>query len=228
MRAVPLPNKGSRFGAMLLTAILLHAMLLWVVVPTSRPAEQTRLGLQWMELAPPEPLLQPEPEPAPEPEPVRPHEPRPRASTPTPISPPEPAAKAPADSELPPVSAQRLREQTLIASRAQIDQAQPESAPLEPRAVPRLPGTTGWMNDYVGTVNAKVEFRREADGSQSARVVMPSGQVLCGQARAPTMAESFNPWMSTQLMMWQTCGRERPRASESDDPWQRSRGRPGD
>jgi hypothetical protein len=124
-------------------------------------------------------------------------------------------------------SARRLREQVLIAGRAQAAPSPPDRPVLEGFAVPRLPGTPGWLNDYVGIVTPQFDRWLEADGASSARVVTRSGQVFCGRRRAPTAAEEFNPWMSAALMTWRDCGRRRPEQTDPENPWLRGSGRSG-
>lgn len=90
--------------------------------------------------------------------------------------------------------------------------------------VPRLPGSTGWMDAHLGPVTTGTERWQGADGSMSSRTILASGQVVCTSVRSPTMDEIFNPWMSSALSMLKNCGRERPHAfQDPHDPWQRPR-----
>jgi len=212
---------------MILTAAVLHALLLLIVLPQRERPEQSALALQWVELARPEPTLAaaqstaPPPEEAfPEPEPEA--RPQPAPTTEPPTAPAPADDQAPADPPAP--SAQRLRELALIAGRAQTERTSPPRPGLEGFTVPRLPSEAGWLNDQVGTVSPYAERWLEADGAGAARVVAASGQVFCGRARAPTAAEEFNPWMSAVVMTWRPCGRERPQPVDRSNPWLRGAG----
>ena len=89
--------------------------------------------------------------------------------------------------------------------------------------LPRLPGNTGWMNRFVGTVATGREHWQDLDGSIHSRTVLSSGQVVCTAIRPPTMSEFFNPWMSTAVVMMRNCGREQPADhADSQDPWRRT------
>ncbi len=132
---------------------------------------------------------------------------------------PKPAQARPTE------SARRLREQVLIAAEAQSPWVASEPALSDGFRIPRLPGATGWLNDYVGAVEPRMDQWQNADGSQNMRVVRGSGQVLCGRRRAPTMAEEFNPWMSAAVTLWRDCGRAHPETVDRKNPWIRGKGR---
>ncbi|AKS42144.1 hypothetical protein [Wenzhouxiangella marina] len=105
----------------------------------------------------------------------------------------------------------------------------PEMAgPLEPAAVPELPSRRGWIDEYVGTVDARLERWQNNDGTRETRIVTASGQVICGRARAPTSFELFNPQFALNIMMFRECGRERPPPIDRNDPWVRAPRRDAD
>lgn len=99
---------------------------------------------------------------------------------------------------------------------------QPEKGQgLAYRGVPDLPSQPGWLHQYTGLVAASVDRWKSNDGSVSARLVTGNGQVFCIRTRAPTIAETFNPWISSAVPMVSKCGRERPEAPDGTDPWLR-------
>lgn len=218
-----------RLAPMVVAAVALHGLLLLVVVPARQHAYRPTLELQWVEMARPESAVpapsdmktqedERPPDLEPTPEPIAPSTPTAVVAAPAPDQ-DDPAEQAPS---VP--SAQRLRELALIAAQAQAERATPSSPGVEGAAAPRLPGTAGWLNDYVGTVTPHADSWLEADGAGASRVVTASGQVYCGRVRAPTAAEEFNPWMSAAVMTWRPCGRKRPEPIDHSDPWVRGQG----
>ncbi len=123
-----------------------------------------------------------------------------------------------------PPSAQQLIQQTLREAEASVPMRPPERLIVEGKPVPRLPGKHGWLNNFVGVVRSSHDSWLEADGASSSQVVTASGEVFCGRRRAPTAAEEFNPWTSAALMLWKSCGRQRPEPIDEQDPWRRGRG----
>jgi hypothetical protein len=121
-------------------------------------------------------------------------------------------------------SAVNLIEQTLLQAEKSVSLQSSERSILDGRPVPRLPGSQGWLNAFVGSVRPEQTSWLEADGATSARVVSSSGEIYCGHKRAATAAEEFNPWMSAALMLWKSCGRRRPEPVDPQDPWQRGGG----
>ena len=108
-------------------------------------------------------------------------------------------------------------------ARSSTPMVQPDPSVIEGRKIPQLPGRLGWLNDEVGVVDPVQESWREADGAMAARLVGRSGEIYCGRRRASTASEEFNPWMSAALMLWKSCGRERPAPVDSTNPWQRGK-----
>ncbi len=92
---------------------------------------------------------------------------------------------------------------------------------IKPPPVPTLPSRSGWINQYVGTVEPTMERWQNPDGSRATRVVLANGQIICGQARAPTTFELFNPQFSLNIMTFRDCGRQRPTPADTTDPWYR-------
>jgi hypothetical protein len=92
---------------------------------------------------------------------------------------------------------------------------------LQAAPVPKLPDSAGWLNDYVGTVSPSVDRWVSNDGSRHTRILLASGQVVCGRAAPPTPAEMFNPSMAMNVMHFRLCGRERPPPVDRTDPWMR-------
>ncbi len=137
-----------------------------------------------------------------------------------------PHAPAPEPLEQPSTNVSDIRGQALEAARASItrDDHAGESSGMTFREIPRLPGTVGWMNAYVGTVTASSQYWHETDGSFQSRTVMADGQVICSSIRPPTVQEFFNPSMSAAVAMFRNCGRQRPGSPDAGDPWQRSPG----
>ena len=214
---------------MVLTAALIHGLLLLINLPVRDFSRSAALAIQWVELSAQispevqavdslEPQPERPPEPEPEPQSIAQNSPEPRPQEPT-NERSEAVDTAPATP-----SAERLRELALIAARAQVETAAPSSPGIEGFAVPRLPSQAGWLNDYVGPIRPHIDRWQEADGAQAMRVVTASGQAYCGRARAPTASEEFNPWKSTALMYWRLCGREQPEPIDRSNPWLRGDG----
>lgn len=123
-----------------------------------------------------------------------------------------------------PLSARQLMQQTLLQAGASGPVRPPERSIIDGSPVPRLPGQSGWLNDFIGNVGSEHHTWLDSDGASSARIVNASGQVYCGHRRAPSTAEEFNHWMSAALMLWKSCGRQRPEPVDTQDPWQRGGG----
>lgn len=121
---------------------------------------------------------------------------------------------------------EQIQAQLLSAARALGRESENvgEEKGLQYDAVPALPSQPGWLHRYTGRVSPLINRWESVDGSQNARVVTGSGRVICVRTRAPTMAEIFNPWMSSAVPMVSVCGRERPDAVASGNPWLRSPG----
>ena len=79
----------------------------------------------------------------------------------------------------------------------------------EPVDVPGMPTAAGWLNNYVGTVEASLQRWGDPGGAINARMVLPSGHVVCIQGAAPAHGEIFHiGW--PPIAMARICGRERP------------------
>ncbi|HSH27046.1 MAG TPA: hypothetical protein VK972_04645, partial [Wenzhouxiangella sp.] len=121
---------------------------------------------------------------------------------------------------------EQLRAQLLSAARAlgrQSEQSGDESG-LQYDPMPDLPSPPGWLHRYTGPVSPSNDRWKNSDGSHNARVVTAGGRVICIRTRAPTMAEIFNPWMSSAVPMVSLCGRERPDGVAGGNPWIRPPG----
>lgn len=121
---------------------------------------------------------------------------------------------------------ERIQAQLLSAARALGRESEHagEEKGLQYDAAPALPSQPGWLHQYTGRVTPSIDRWKENDGSRNARVVTGSGRVICVRTRAPTMAEIFNPWISSAVPMMRDCGRERPDGVAGGDPWLRSPG----
>lgn len=227
-------------AAVLALSLLLHAALLFLPLPGPRHESPLRDATTMIvdllprpaERAAETPERVPEPEQPPsEPERMQ------RAEEPAPAE-PEVAAQSPAEEPAPTEStvapalpdtattADRMQAQLLSTARALGREAERTGVDdgLQYGAAPTLPSQPGWLNQYTGRVTASIDRWKGNDGSRNARVVTGSGQVFCIRTRAPTIAETFNPWMSSAVGMMRGCGRERPRAPDGENPWLR---RPG-
>lgn len=89
---------------------------------------------------------------------------------------------------------------------------------ITPARIPSLPDAPGWIDQFVGQVDGRVEQWTNGDGSIESRVVTASGQVICGRAQAPTTADIFNPQFATNIMLFRDCGRIRPHPADLSDP----------
>ena len=231
-----LENRKDRIGptwlwAALTGSLLIHTLLLLLPGLRSERAEPPRgieIALQERlpaDLPVPHPLPDPAPEPAPESVPLEPE----RIEQPEPIASPEPVRQIAVESPgpeprpaPPEPSAEAIRHQIITSIRREHQpEARDRTGPYQPATVPRLPDAPGWINQYVGPVSASVDHWQENDGSRSTRIVTSSGQVYCGRARPPTMAELFNPQFATNIMLFRSCGRERPAPADPEDPWLR-------
>jgi hypothetical protein len=216
----------SKLAMILAFSLLVHAvLLLWPIEHEPSPGQPAtnRISL----VAPPVPPtpIASEPVAAEAPSPSDPPPPEETtlteaSETPDPVhdAQPEPAVPATPD-------AVEIRRQALqLAGENAVDSEGDVESTLSFRAVPRLPGATGWMDQHVGNVAASREHWRSADGGLHSRIVTASGHVVCASIRAPTMQEFFNPWMSSAVTMLRSCGQERPQSIDSSDPWQRRAG----
>ena len=148
------------------------------------------------------------------------------------VAEPEPARTESAEATQPPPESalvddleaepvQQIDSQSILAAvRASI--APSQASQRDHASIPRLPDAPGWLNDHVGTVDARADQWQNPDGSSQARVVTSTGQIYCGRNDPPTMTELFNPQFSLNAMRWRTCGRERPTPVDRTDPWQRA------
>jgi hypothetical protein len=213
------PESRRSLVLVLALSVIVHALLMGLPVRLPEAEVQSReQGIQLV--AAPAPILMETP-PPPAPEPAVAEEP---PSTPD----PEAETRAAADqqaptTEPPPLAGSELRRQALGLAAEATEPTEPDDGVrgMQFRAAPRLPGNSGWINAWVGPVTPSREQWQEADGSIASRTVLASGQVLCTTVRPPTMQEFFNPWMSSAVPMVRSCGRQRPMASNDDDPWQR-------
>jgi len=216
-------------------SVLLHALVLLIPrEPTSETKDSTRLSI----------LIERPPAPAPkdtvsatpadeapvldepvvEPEKPAETEPPPRSAPQRLITRrPEPAAAddTPATS---PASEVPLSTRLLTRVRDNLGNLEIPDAPdaLTAAPVPSLPDAPGWIDQYIGTVDTRVEQWTNADGTRESRIVTASGQVFCGRARAPTTAELFNPQFAMNIMLFRDCGRARPPPIDQTDPWIRA------
>jgi len=87
-----------------------------------------------------------------------------------------------------------------------------------PAGIPALPNAPGWIDQFVGDVDGRVEYWDNGDGSIESRIVTANGQIFCGRTRAPSTADLFNPQFATNIMLFRACGKERPAAPDSSDP----------
>lgn len=80
-----------------------------------------------------------------------------------------------------------------------------------------LPLGGGWLNPWVGPVEAYSETWGSIIGERRGVHVLPNGQVICTRVDAPTNDELMNPWMSMRVTYVRLCGRERGTAPPADD-----------
>jgi hypothetical protein len=212
-------------------SLLIHGLLL--LLPGLRaPSPDTRDGMDitLAVIPPPTTELVSEPQPDMTPEAVETEieaEPPPRQEPPVRLLAVEPDDSPATDS----ISAAPtpLTGQDILATIRQNEswlEAPERSNALRIAPVPALPGSPGWINDYVGTVTPSNERWQANDGSSGTRTVLASGQIICGRTRAPTMAELFNPSFSANIATYWACGRERPEPVDRTNPWVRAPGPP--
>lgn len=234
MRPKSGPNKALPALAVLALSLLLHAGLLLLPLPDIEQRKDQRgerpLSVRLLERpATAEPARSKAEPPSSRPEREAEVDPRPLQG---PDEQDSPATRPPASSlagaeapaePSPATSARTMRTQLLSAAAAigrEREQDKKDSG-LQYDAIPALPSRTGWLNQYTGRVEPSVDRWRGRDGSRSARVVMAGGQVLCIDTRAPTTADTFNPWMSSVVPMVHDCGRQNPQALDPESPWVR-------
>lgn len=87
-----------------------------------------------------------------------------------------------------------------------------------PAVIPDLPDPPGWIDQYVGEVDPRVEQWQREDGAIESRIVTASGQIICGTTNAPSAADIFNPQFATNIMRFRSCGKERRQAPDTSDP----------
>lgn len=87
-----------------------------------------------------------------------------------------------------------------------------------PAVIPDLPDAPGWIDQFVGEVDGRIEQWRHGDGAIESRIVTASGRIICGTTNAPSAADIFNPQFATNIMRFRECGRERRQAPDSSDP----------
>ncbi|MFU8832405.1 MAG: hypothetical protein ACNA7J_09640 [Wenzhouxiangella sp.] len=208
-------------------SLLIHGFIL--LLPGLRaPIPETRDGLD-VTLA----VLPPK-----APEPVEPQAERtpdaiePTLAEPEPTRRPEPPVRllvvepdGPSAPEPPGVPQTRLTGQQILATIRQDESwlhAPDQTDSFKAAPLPALPDSPGWINDYVGTVTSSTDRWQANDGSRGTRTVLASGQIICGQIRAPTMAEMFNPSFSVNIATFWNCGRERPEPVDRSNPWIRA------
>lgn len=211
----------------ILASLLLHALLL--LLPGWRDSSSKPLTGLEINLAP-APPLPPLEKPESKPEPQIETEPKPTLQEPTILAetPPEISLVETAETTEPaepepaaPSSGIVLRERVLALIAQDQGPTEAQRNALEPAALPRLPDSSGWLNDYVGEVQARVDRWESNDGGRHTRIVLANGQVICGRADSPTSAEMFNPSMAMNIMRFANCGRERPTPVDRSDPWLR-------
>ncbi len=216
-------------GNWLLLAIIGSLLLHGLVMLLSRTHETAPAQtLRSIRLVSPEPLSLPEPAPLIE------QKPEIEALEPGPVAPTAPAGReivktVPEPGEKtrqPPVvdaSTESFSQHILASVRQLHGQIEPAEASniLQAQPIPALPDQPGWLNDYVGSVKPSLDQWQNSDGSRETRMVLANGQVICGRAQAPTVAELFNPQFALNIMTFRHCGRERPKPIDRTDPWQR-------
>ncbi|MBY6205801.1 hypothetical protein [Halomonas denitrificans] len=188
-------------------------------VPDSEPAPTP----------PPEPLEQDSPSAAPE------ENPPDRVAAATEDARPAETPEAPIEAretgiDPPSVGLQELRQQiTTLAlpddedaddgAAPAFDAAPPSTVPWTSSGAPirGLPLGGGWLNPWVGPVQAYSETWGSVVGEQRGVHVLPNGQVLCTRVDAPTNDELMNPWMSMRVTFVRLCGRERGTPPPTDD-----------
>jgi hypothetical protein len=220
------PSKPIWLAIGLLLSLLAHGLVL-LLPGFSDPSPKLARDIE-ITLAPP--LKNPLPEPlAPqldlEPEPAAVHSPAPPSDLPlaeaiTDSQGSQPAIETDQPAQDP---SHLLRARIITAIAREHGRIEPpgERNALESAALPRLPDSPGWLNDYVGTISPRVDRWAGNDGSRHTRIVMASGQIVCGRADPPTPAEMFNPSLAMNIMRFTPCGRQRPTPVDRSDPWVR-------
>lgn len=215
-------------------SLLLHGSMMLVPYWQQPAAPDAGRTIRLVSSAPfsqPEPETIPEQEPLPEQEtivepPVPEPSPAPTTTEPLPIvALPAPASRESTDEPADNQSSVEPFSQQVLASVRELHgglEIPKEPDILQPHPVPALPAQPGWLNDYVGTVEAGWERWQNADGTRESRIVMANGQVVCGRARAPVPSEIFNPQFALNIMAFRLCGRERPEPVDRTDPWLRA------
>lgn len=220
-------------AGVLTVSVLLHLSLLLLPLPGPdldlSPSEAPTLRID-LTARPPSP-------PATEPDPLAPEPADPDQAVAEEMASEDEAPEEPVTDSPPPEHADTTASPNPRAIRGQLlevarkmgreSEATDDSPGLEFGSLPELPSQPGWLNQYTGRVTPSLDRWQGNDGSHNARVVTASGQVVCVRTRAPTTAETFNPWMSVAVPMASLCGRERPQAPDPEDPWVRSPGNPG-
>jgi hypothetical protein len=87
-----------------------------------------------------------------------------------------------------------------------------------PAVIPDLPDAPGWIDQFVGEVDGRIEQWQHGDGTIESRIVTASGRIICGTTNTPSAADIFNPQFATNIMRFRECGRERRQAPDSSDP----------
>lgn len=174
-----------------------------------------------------EPDLQPEEMPQPEPPPPDPEPPITEAapSQPSVADEPEQTPPEPLPERAEP-EASELHRQALELARGQRDSGSPkarlgnnsgESLSFAP--IPRLPGTAGWLNQFVGRVTPWKETWTDDTGEVRHRIVTASGRVYCSRRRGGERSAVRSGFDIPSLTYISKCGRERPPPPDPDDPW---------
>jgi hypothetical protein len=226
-------SNGDRKGlwpaaGVLTLSVLLHLSLLLLPLPgpdlDETPTEAPILRVDLTARPPSPPATEPDP---PAPEPDEPEQTIAEAVASENEAPEEPATDSTppqlADTE-PSPNPEAIRGKLLEVARkmGRESEAAEDGPGLEFGSVPELPSQPGWLHQFTGRVTPSIDRWQGNDGSRNARVVTASGQVVCIRTRAPTAAETFNPWMSVAVPMASLCGRERPQRVDREDPWIRS------
>lgn len=227
-------------AAVLTLSLLAHAALMLLPLPGPRQDSPRRdRPTMVVDLAPgpteraaetPQGLPEPEPERSPPEQMQQPQEPQ--ATETADAAQSALASSAPAETPAKPAppdattTADRMQAQLLDAARTLGRESEQDAGDngLQYNETPALPSQPGWLNQYTGTVRPSIGRWQGNDGSRNARVVTDSGRAFCIRTRAPTIAEVFNPWMSSAVGMMRGCGRERPRTADGENPWLRQPG----
>jgi hypothetical protein len=144
---------------------------------------------------------------------------------------PDPPVESIASDEAPAapvIDLDRLRRQ--LADRAFSDEPQHEAGPPgrpdTRRALPwtergeairGLPLGGGWLNPYVGPVEARSETWTSQSGEGRGYHVLANGQAVCTRTPAPSFSELIHPWKAMRVTLAWNCGRVRGSAPPPDD-----------